>query len=331
MNILLIGLGGMGKNHFRVLSQLDQVKKIFLHDKDNALMNEHTIEGRVEAVSTLKKFFNSGEYKKIEGVIIAAPTSTHLEIFKNVIKFNKPVFIEKPVAGSLIDAQEIHSLAQEYKMMVMIGHIERYNPTIVCLKKILKNNSIGSVLYINTIRVGGSPINKVKAGGAIFDLAVHDFDILNFIFDQPLEFIFAHGIKAESTPSATIALKSGSIHCDVHVNWITPVKSRKITITGETGMLIADLINQEIRFFPSNDKLIDQENNQSFVSFYEFTEISKDSNSYMLNIEKNEPLKAELMDFLQFCKFSSAKEGLPLLEDGLRAVELAELSEKNII
>lgn len=331
MNILLIGLGGMGKNHFRVLTQLKTVLTIFIHDKDQSLMNELADHKKVKTAKCLKKFFQDGAYKILDGIIVASPTSTHLEIFKSIVNYGKPIMIEKPVAGSLIEAKEIQKIAKEKNALVMIGHIERYNPTIFCLKDILKEDSIGEILYVNTVRVGGSPINKIKAGGAIFDLAVHDFDILSFIFNQPLKFLFAHGIKAKSTPSATIAVKSGLINCDVHVNWITPVKSRKITITGEAGMLTADLINQEIRFFPSNNKLLDQEKSQSFLSFFEFTEISKNSNSYMLNVKKNEPLKLELIDFLDFCKSLSAKNDLPLLKDGIQAVELAEISEKNLI
>ncbi len=332
MKILLIGLGGMGKNHLRVLSENPAVLNLYIYDVNSDVVNDHAESNpKMSPIHDLDAFVDSEESNQINGIIIASATSSHQSVFSKIVSLEKPTFIEKPLAASLAEAEQMMNEAKKFNIEVMVGHVERYNPVIKHLTKMLSEDFLGLIYHINTQRVGGSPINKMKAGGAIFDLAVHDFDILQFILGTDLEFLYAHGHYSESISSATIALKSGDINCDVHVNWLTPVKSRKITIMGENGMLVGDLILQEIKFYPLNQELLQQESQQNLLSFFEFSEISKNSGECMINLKKNEPLKIELDDFIMLASGDlDVTLSLPTIHDGFKAVKIAEMAEQKI-
>lgn len=332
MKILLIGLGGMGKNHLRVLSENPAVTTLNIFDVNSDVVNDHAESNpKMSAIHDLDAFVDSEESNKINGIVIASSTSSHKSVFSKIVSLKKPTFIEKPLAASLAEADQMMNEAKKFNIEVMVGHVERYNPVIKHLAKILSEDFLGLIYHINTQRVGGSPLNRMKAGGVIFDLAVHDFDILQFILGTDLEFLYAHGHYSESISSATIALKSGDINCDVHVNWLTPVKSRKITIMGENGMLVGDLILQEIKFYPLNQELLQQESQQNLLSFFEFSEISKNSGECMINLKKNEPLKTELDDFIMLASGDvDVTPSLPTIHDGFKAVKIAEMAEQKI-
>tara|TARA_B100001113_G_C21078074_1_gene608574 strand:- start:320 stop:1324 length:1005 start_codon:yes stop_codon:yes gene_type:complete len=332
MKILLIGLGGMGKNHLRVLSENPAVQTLYIFDVNSEVVNNYAdSDPKMSAIHDLDNFIDSEESNNINGIVIASATSSHNLVFSKIASLQKPTFIEKPLAASLREAEQMVSESKKYNIDVMVGHVERYNPVIKHLAEILSEDFLGSIYHINTQRVGGSPINKMKAGGVIFDLAVHDFDILQFILGIDLEFLYAHGHYSESISSATIALKSGDINCDVHVNWLTPVKSRKITIMGENGMLVGDLIMQEIKYYPLNEELLQQESQQNLLSFFEFSEISKNSGVCMINLKKNEPLKIELDDFIMLISGDiDAMTSLPTIHDGFKAVKIAQMAEQKI-
>lgn len=332
MKILLIGLGGMGKNHLRVLSENPTVKTLYIYDVNSDVVNDHAESNpKMSGINDLDAFVDSEESNQINGIVIASATSSHKSVFNKIVSLEKPTFIEKPLAASLAEADQMMNEAKKFNIEVMVGHVERYNPVIKHLAKILSEDFLGLIYHINTQRVGGSPLNKMKAGGVIFDLAVHDFDILQFILGTDLEFLYAHGHYSESISSATIALKSGDINCDVHVNWLTPVKSRKITIMGENGMLVGDLILQEIKFYPLNQELLQQESQQNLLSFFEFSEISKNSGECMINLKKNEPLKIELDDFIMLASGDvDETPSLPTIHDGFKAVKIAEMAEQKI-
>lgn len=332
MKILLIGLGGMGKNHLRVLSENPTVTTLYIYDVNSDVVNDHAESNpKMSAINDLDAFVDSEESNQINGIVIASATSSHKSVFNKIVSLEKPTFIEKPLAASLAEADQMMNETKKFNIEVMVGHVERYNPVIKHLAKILSEDFLGLIYHINTQRVGGSPLNKMKAGGVIFDLAVHDFDILQFILGTDLEFLYAHGHYSESISSATIALKSGDINCDVHVNWLTPVKSRKITIMGENGMLVGDLILQEIKFYPLNRELLQQESQQNLLSFFEFSEISKNSGECMINLKKNEPLKVELDDFIMLVSGDlDVTPSLPTIHDGFKAVKIAEMAEQKI-
>lgn len=332
MKILLIGLGGMGKNHLRVLSENPTVTTLYIYDVNSDVVNDHAESNpKMSAINDLDAFVDSEESNQINGIVIASATSSHKSVFNKIVSLEKPIFIEKPLAASLAEADQMMNETKKFNIEVMVGHVERYNPVIKHLAKILSEDFLGLIYHINTQRVGGSPLNKMKAGGVIFDLAVHDFDILQFILGTDLEFLYAHGHYSESISSATIALKSGDINCDVHVNWLTPVKSRKITIMGENGMLVGDLILQEIKFYPLNQELLQQESQQNLLSFFEFSEISKNSGECMINLKKNEPLKIELDDFIMLASGDvDVTPSLPTIHDGFKAVKIAEMAEQKI-
>ena len=332
MKILLIGLGGMGKNHLRVLSENPAVQTLYIFDVNSEVVNHYAdSDPKMSAIHDLDNFIDSEESNNINGIVIASATSSHNLVFSKIVSLKKPTFIEKPLAASLLEAEQMMSKAKKYNIDVMVGHVERYNPVIKHLAEILSEDFLGSIYHINTQRVGGSPLNKMKAGGVIFDLAVHDFDILQFILGNDLDFLYAHGHYSESISSATIALKSGDINCDVHVNWLTPAKSRKITIMGENGMLIGDLIMQEIKYYPLNQELLQQEAQQNLLSFFEFSEISKNSGVCMINLKKNEPLKVEMDDFIMLISGAiDVMTSLPTIHDGFKAVKIAQMAEQKI-
>ena len=285
MNIGVIGLGFMGKIHLR--NYLELGCNVYASD-----INPKAKTKNCEFFSDYKKLLK----KDLDGVSICVPTPLHYKIAKQCLKKTN-VLVEKPITTTVKQAEELIKTAKKNKKILMVGHIERYNPAVTKCKKIIK--SLGKIENIRTKRVGPWPQRNMGTG-IVIDLAVHDIDVMRYLIGEITDIRSSVKYKNKIDYQALILLKfRNDADGRIQVKWSTPQKERLLTIKGSRATCNLNYITQELEIIRS--------------------EIRK------INVKKEEPMKLELEEFLNCIKkrknpLTSGKEGMKNLEIALKVL-----------
>lgn len=270
MRIIQIGIGGWGKNHIRILSQLGVL--VAVCDTDFQKSKEYGEKYSVNHYESLDEILSSEEF---EGAFVVTPTSTHTEITKKLLEARKHVFVEKPMTYKSEDGEKLAKLAEKNKVILTCGYIERFNPAVEVVKKMVKEKKFGDLVMLEFHRENRIPLH-IKDVGIIHDTSVHDIDTANWLFDDMPQVIFARAgkIKHEHEDFASIMLgyKNDKVAI-ISSNWITPKKIRKFNAVCTEAIITSDFISQEII-------------------------VEKDEESKTIQNEKQEPLLLEIKSFL---------------------------------
>ena len=285
----VIGVGAMGRHHVRVLSEIPTVELVAIADvsKDlvDSVASSYSINGYTDIDAMLEK-------EQLDVVSIVVPTSLHHEVSIKAMQLGVNVLCEKPIASTVELAKEMIQVANEENVRLMIGHIERFNPAILELKKRL--SQAGEIYQITSRRLGPFP-DRIRDVGVVVDLASHDIDAMNFLLDSPAESVFAHTAQRihatnEDMIVGSIRFQNGVIG-GLDVNWLTSTKVRELMVVGSHGTFVADYLTQGLAFYANGavesewDDLADLQR----IAIGEFE-------SY--EFEKTEPLYAEIEGFV---------------------------------
>ena len=310
----VVGLGSMGKNHIRVLSELDESELIAVSDIDKKKLENICNKYNVKGYSDYKEMLKN---EKPDMVSIVVPTKLHKQVGMDVMNAGINCLIEKPIADTVKNAEEIIKCAEKNNVKLTIGHIERFNPAVIELKKRIKE--LGKIWEIHIMRRG--PFHgRTRDVGVATDLAVHDLDIMRYLLNsEPKEIksISKRGIKTdkEDLVDAIIEFDNGTIDI-INVNWLTPEKIRELIIIGENGMFKLNYITQDLEFFQHKEM-------NGVNSFTDFVEKSEQVTKIKIDVKKDEPLKLELKSFLK-CIIEN-KEPFVIGKDGLEALRISEM------
>jgi len=321
LNVAVIGVGNMGRNHARNYSEMSRTNLVGVCDINPKIAQE------------VAKSFNTNFYvnykvlidkEKPDAASIAVPTKYHKDVALDFIKKGIPILIEKPLAANVKEAQKIAKEAFRKNITLAVGHIERFNPAVLKLKELVGNKKLGDILSIIVKRVGLFP-PQIKDVNVVTDIAVHDLDIITNILGGLPRFVYASGSGALTNgreDHVEIFLDYESFGCFIQSNWITPIKIRTLSITGTKGHAELNYITQKLTLYKSNYKLWKHKGFKEFVA--KFGEPEKIS----LNIRKKEPLRLELENFLD----SVVNKVSPLVtaSDGIKALILAEAVNQSI-
>lgn len=293
----VIGVGNMGKNHVRTYLQLPDVELIGVSDANNEMGQKIAQENGVAFFADYAEMLKTG---KPDVVSICVPTSLHFEVAKNCIESKVNVLLEKPIAPTIEQAQEILELAETNGVKLLVGHIERFNPAVKKVKEMIAKGELGNVTAIIARRVGGFP-PQIKDANIAIDLAIHDIDIVNYLLDeQPFEISVNkqknHIEKREDSVEFFLKYKKTSAY--IQANWITPVKIRKLTITGTEGYLEMDYITQQIEFYKSNYEKF----KEAYSHFSDYILRFSEPDKFVISVAKKEPLAEEIMHLVNCVK-----------------------------
>jgi UDP-N-acetylglucosamine 3-dehydrogenase len=291
VNIGIIGLGVMGKNHARVYSGINGANLVAVCDLDKNLAKGTAKEYETAHFTDYKDMLDKAN---IDAVSICLPTKSHLEASLYAIKKRKHLLIEKPIASTLKDSKAIVDSSKEYDVKLMVGHVERFNPVVQEIKKRLLKNELGVIFLVKAERFSPFP-KRVLDVGVTIDLSVHDIDVLHYLLEDSVYSAYSlvsqkiHS-NNEDLMTAILKFNKGTI-CSISCNWITPKIVRELTLIGEKGMFKADYLAQSLVFYKNEftDKYIDWE--KRILTVTKGDEIE-------LPISKYEPLKAELESFV---------------------------------
>ncbi len=306
-NVGVIGVGSMGYNHVRIYSELENANLVAISDM---------VRGTLDKVS---KEFNTVGYvdydnilqiDDIEVVNICVPTVFHHDVVMRAIEAGKNVLVEKPIASKLNEAEEMIKAAEDAGVTLATGHVERFNPAVRVAKKLIDEGAIGEVVTANSKRLGPFP-PRIRDVGVAIDLAIHDIDIFNYLFNSRANTVFANMSSklknCEFEDHAEIMTKYDSgVLSILETNWLTPYKKRQLNITGIDGIISVDYGNQTVTLFKENNQVED------------------------IKVENKEPLKEELRSFVDCVQNNtppevSGKDGY----EALRIVDAAMTSSKD--
>ncbi|MBL4618141.1 MAG: Gfo/Idh/MocA family oxidoreductase [Robiginitomaculum sp.] len=297
MKVAVVGVGSMGRNHARVYSELENAELIGVVDANSEQAKTVAEACNCPHFTGLSDLLDLG----VEALSIAVSTARHKEVALECIARGIHLLIEKPIALTVKDGQEILKAAKEHGTKVMIGQIERFNPAVATLRDALKGQDI---ISIGITRVGPFP-PRMSDVGVIIDLAVHDIDIIRWLSGSDIVEVQAQtsSIRADREDIALLQFRTeNNVLAHVNTNWLTPFKSRTIQVATQEKFYTADLITRQVT---------------------EHFDYQADGTVRVGNlwVPGNEPLKAELMAFLSALE---KNEPMPVSgEEGLRNLEIA--------
>lgn len=315
--VLLCGAGNMGRNHLRVLGTLPECEVAGVVEPDPKAASAVT---EAPVYDSLARALDSA---RPDAVVLATPTQSHHALAQTLIDRRIPFLVEKPVATSVADGAAMAERAGREGVPCMVGHVERFNPAVVAIRRLVQDGQLGQIVHVGARRVGGTPQDARKAGDVLIDLAVHDIDIAQWLLG-PLELKGSIGRHLQHVDCATMLFVAGDITVDIHVNWITPVKIRSLTVTGTEAHLEANLITQQVTLTRKNPVLASGEpSGNRFFDDYLLSFAVPDQ--IQVGILKREPLREELRAFVAALHEADPASAMPIpLEQGVSALGLAE-------
>ena len=313
LRIGLAGLGSMGRNHLRILASRADIRLAAIADPVADALASAVATSGAQAFDEPLAMIAEAE---LDALVIAAPTTSHVPLALAAIQRNIAVLVEKPLAESAEEGERIVIAARERGVPVQVGHVERFNPAVLELGRLIKDGWLSSIYSIASRRAGPFP-DRIRDVGVTIDLATHDADILSWIAGERPSRVYAE--TAQRIHASHEDLLFGLLHFPsgatgmLDVNWLTPAKRRQLVVVGEEGMFELDYLTQRLTFTRATDTT-----NPRLIGGYAPT---FEGDVAELPVISGEPLAAEIEAFLRIVR----EGGRPLVdaEDGLWAVAIA--------
>ena len=300
LNIGVVGIGYLGKYHLEKFINNKQCDTKWVVDTnlDNINLNGHD---SIQKSSNYKEILND-----IDAISLVTPTKMHFKIAKFFLENKKHVLIEKPMTETVAQAKKLVDLAKKNKVILQVGHLERFNPVMKRLAK-----EISDPLFIEVHRLAKFNPRSTDVN-VIFDLMIHDIDIVTTLIKKNIKNVSAFGKKiiTTSTDIANVRLEfSGGSVANLTASRISQKNERKIRVFEKDKYYSVDFMNSNIKKYIKNSKA-----SKELFSFKEF------------KYDKTDALKDEINNFILSCL---GKEK-PLVdgEQGKAAVETATLISK---
>ena len=225
LRIGVIGVGVMGSNHARVLTGLPGAELVGVADPDRKQAEFVARTLGCAAVANVEELLDL----KVDAITIAAPTHLHRDIALTCIARGVHVMVEKPIASSVEEGNEIIAAARRAGVTLMVGHVERFNPAVEAIKDAIRNEDI---LSIAITRVGPFP-PRMSNVGVVIDLAVHDIDLIRWFTDSEIVEVQPQlsSAVAEREDIALLQFRTASgVLAHINTNWLTPFKARNVIV-----------------------------------------------------------------------------------------------------
>ena len=328
LKVAVVGAGSMGMNHLRVLNDLndEQIRLVGVAEP-----HEPTLH------NAMRRFHLAGytDYRLMvketqpDLVAVVVPTHLHFEVASHVLDQGIHVLIEKPITRSIEEARALIELAHQREVLIAVGHIERFNPAIIEVKRRLVAGCLGQMFHLHARRLGPFP-PRIRDVGVTLDLASHDIDIMRYLADGEVEHVHAevqHRIHHTHEDALLGILRlSNDVIGMLDVNWLTPTKVRELSITGEKGMYLVNYLTQEVSFY---------ENDYTPTNWDALRSLSGVSEGTMtrLKVQKAEPLRLEYEDVLDAIRHDrtpkvSGEDGIAVLKVVLQLSEATQQCSK---
>jgi len=334
MNVAVVGAGYWGPNLVRVFNNNPQVTAVTVCDSDRSRL-EH-MKSLYPDVSLQEDLDTVLADKSIEAVVLALPTQLHYEATKKALAAGKHVFVEKPLARTVAEAEELCTQAEEAGKVLMVGHTFLYNSAVRKVKGYIDSGDLGEIYYIYGQRLN---LGIVRSDvDALWNLAPHDVSILLYWLGAGLpEEVVCNG-SSHLQPgiddvSFMILRFANGVLGHLHVSWLDPNKVRRMTVVGSKKMVVYDDVTAEARvqlFDKGIDRKEKDRNLGRFEDFAQFQLLRRAGDLLVPRVDFVEPLKEEAAHFVSCVQngerpISDGRNGL----DVVRVLEAATRSRQN--
>lgn len=326
LNVGIIGCGYWGPNLVRNFSDLPGVNLVAVADlKQERLKKIQSAYNTLYITQNYEELFNMG----IQALVIATPPPTHHDIAAKCIEHGINVLVEKPIALSSTDAQDLCTRAKEKGVVLMVGHTFEYNPAVHALRNLMDSGELGEIHYIDTARLN---LGLFQRGlNVLWDLAPHDISILLFLLRQNPVTVSSHGMSCVLNKTHDVVYLNlmfpDDLLAHVHVSWLDPCKVRRVTIVGSKKMVVYNDIEaqEKLRIY---DKGVDSPPRGTAqldeISFsYRYGDIT------IPNIKLTEPLKQECQHFVDCIQ--KGCEPVSSGDEGFRVVKILEAAQRSLV
>ncbi len=317
VRIAVIGAGSMGMNHLRVLKDFDeeQVQLVGVAETHEPRLKRAVSRFHVAGYADYHRMV---EETQPDLVAVVVPTCLHFEITSYLLDRGINVLVEKPITDTIEEALALIQLARIHETKLAVGHVERFNPAVIEVKRRLVADELGRMFHLLARRIGPFP-PRIRDVGVTLDLATHDIDIMRYLADAEVEHVYAETQHRVHNTYEDLLL--GVLRFSNHaigildVNWLTPTKVRELSITGEKGMYLVNYLTQEVYFYENDYTPTTWDTLRTFTGVSEGT-------MTRLKVQKAEPLQLEYEDVIT----AIVDDRLPTVsgEDGLAVLRVVQ-------
>jgi predicted dehydrogenase len=323
----VVGCGYWGPNLIRNIYQLDCCDLAMICDADpQRLARVGKLYPGVTLTTSFQDVLDSGA---VDAVVIATPARTHHAMTGQALAAGKHVLVEKPLAVTSPQCQDLISLAKQQGLVLMVGHTFLYNPALLMVKELSQPEYLGDLFYLYSHRVN---LGRVQTDvNALWSIAPHDISIALFLVGQAPEKVSAQGAyylsnQIEDVVFITLTFPGG-VMGHIHVSWIDPSKTRKVTVVGSEKMIIYDDLADEgmVKVY---DKGVKRVSNGEGPQYGEFQYRLHSGDVHLPRIRMTEPLANECRHFIE-CILEN-KTPTSDGENGLQVVQVLEAAQRSI-
>lgn len=323
--VAVVGCGYWGPNLIRNFRSLPDCRlKVMCDLNEQRLAHLHQLYPEVETSTDFEKVLADPE---INAVAIATAVRFHFPMAKASLLAGKHTFIEKPMAASVAECEELNEIAQKQGLILMIGHTFLYSPAVRKIKEIVKSGDIGDIRYISARRLNLGLYQKDI--NVAWDLAPHDISIILYIMNEAPLSVNCSGSahvtpKIEDVTSMCLTFKRNR-SAIIQSSWLDPRKVREMTIVGSRRMIVYDDVAQieKLKIFDAR-----VETPPHYDTFADFHYAYHYGDMYVPYIKQEEPLKVETQHFLD-CIRNKAKP-ISSGQQGLEMVKILEASSQSL-
>jgi predicted dehydrogenase len=325
IKVAVVGLGYWGPNLLRSFNQLPEASVVAICDAEEKQLKKFApLYPQAKITTKYDEILNNPE---IEAIVLSVPAPLHYQLAKQALLADKHVFVEKPLALHLSEAEELVALAAKKQKTLMVGHLMKYHPAVTKLKEFIDNKDIGDVLYMYATRVN---LGKIRfQENALWSLAVHDIAIILYLLGNTLpQEVSAQGASYLTDNVEDVVfvnlLFAHKVLATVHASWLDPHKIRQLTIVGSKKMAVFNDMEstEKLRLY---DKGVDHA--PTFQTYSEYLTI-RDGDIHIPTIQMKEPLQIECHHFLR-C-ITDKKSPLSDGTDGVRVLKVLEAAQESM-
>lgn len=324
LKVGVVGYGYWGPNMVRVFNEIPESTIVAVSDLSEKRLG--IVRGRYPAAKTYTDPAQLFADPDVEAVVIATPVSTHHPLTMAALRAGKHVLVEKPIAASAAQAEEMVAEASARKLVLQVDHTFCYTAAVRKIGDMIRGGELGDIYYYDSVRVNlGLFQHDVNV---LWDLAVHDLSIMDYLVAEKPVAVSATGLshvpgKPENIAYLTLFFAS-SLIAHVTVNWLAPVKLRKTLISGSRRMIVYDELepDEKIKVYDKGITVTDSEEMHKLLVGY------RTGDMFAPRLEASEALKVEGQHFVR-CVRGQESSQTPG-EMGLRVIRMLEAADRSL-
>jgi len=326
LNIALIGFGYWGPNVARNI-----------HANPN--LNLHTIcDIKIDRLEKAKTIYIAQtnyeiDYKKlldnsdINAIAIAVETSGHYNLVKEALLAGKHVYVEKPFTSTVAEAKELEELANKLGLTVHVDHIMIFHPVIKKIKSLIEAGELGDILFIDAMRMNLGQIKKDVS--AMWDLAVHDLSIIDYLMDGKEPFYISSVGEKYYNPKESLCfltLRYEGFISHIQSSWISPLKERKLIVAGTKKMVVFDdmKVSEKLMIYDKGVNVISGDN----VEYNDYAVKTRDGDVWIPYIKQEDALYNSINHFRE--SMTENKQSISNPNQAIRLLKILELADEKM-